>query len=72
MIRHAVSERVAMSLAGHKTRSVFDRYNVVSAGDPEEGCRTARRVHRDNSVTGRDIRARAKLAKLLVSFLRDR
>ena len=51
LVRAGVPEVIAMKLTGHLTRSVFDRYNIVSERDLAEGVAKLAVLHRAGGGT---------------------
>ncbi len=48
--RARVPERVIMSITGHKTRSVFDRYNILDEHDLLDGMNRLEEVKKENGI----------------------
>jgi intergrase/recombinase len=55
MVRAGVPEKVAMEIAGRKTRSIFDRYHIVSTEQMKDAFAPVARWKRERAAKKRKV-----------------
>ncbi len=63
LIQAGIPERVAMEQTGHKTRSIFDRYHIVSPGDLREASKKYHEYRQKQSPERKVVPLRAVASK---------
>ena len=69
LIRAGVPEAVAMRISGHKTRSVFERYNIITGRDLHDAARRLEAYVKEKEI---DIGRRLAVGTLAVSGVSPR
>lgn len=71
MIRAGIPEKVAMTISGHKTRSVFDRYNIVNEDDLRAAAERVSTLHEDHRTLAQEIQQGTNAGTIAISNYRE-